>query len=100
MGLFSTLGDSYVDDIDISNWSAIALRGASRTASLARLAEGQVDPTGSKGRMPPLLQRLHAVESEPRRAAPDHDVSMGQRDSARAVGAAVSAEQEYRRQPQ
>src|SRR5438309_10032276 len=71
-----------------------------RARSLARLAERQVDPTGSKVRMPPLLQRLHAVEPQPRRAAPDHDVSMGQRDSPRAVGAAMSAEQEYRRQPQ
>ena len=74
-----------------------ALPGA---CSLARLAEGQVDPTGSKLRMPPLLQRLHAVESQPRRAAPHHHVSMGQWDAPRAVAAALAAEQEYRRQPQ
>ena len=54
----------------------------------------------SQVRMPPVLQRLHTVESESGRAAPDHDVPMGHRNSPWAVGSAVAAEQEYCRQPE
>src|SRR2546430_17608690 len=59
----------------------MAVPALPRARSLARLAEGQVDPTGSKLRMPPLLQRLHAVKSQPRRPAPAPPVSMGTRNA-------------------
>src|SRR2546430_11387200 len=59
----------------------MAVPALPRARSLARLAEGQVDPTGSKLRMAPLLQRLHAVKSQPRRPAPAPPVSMGTRNA-------------------
>jgi hypothetical protein len=47
-----------------------------------------------------VLLNLQTVESEPGRTAPDHYVSMGHWDSSRAVGPAMTAEEEYRQPEQ
>ena len=50
--------------------------------------------------MLPLLERQDAVISQTRRTAPHHHVGMLERDAARTIGAAVTAEQEHRGQPE
>ena len=49
-------------------------------------------------RMLAVLQRHHAVERQPRRAAPHHDVAVRERNRRVPVGALRAAEQEHRRQ--
>src|SRR5438132_13657144 len=63
-----------------------------------RFSKSQVDTLAAHDSMSAIGERGYAVEEQPRRAAPDHDVAVLQPVTVRLVGALWPAEQEYRRQ--
>src|ERR1700730_736110 len=64
----------------------------------ARPAKRQIDALPADKRVLAIGKRSDAVEEQPRRPAPHHDVAMRQPISLRLVAALQSAEQEDRRQ--
>lgn len=71
---------------------------SSRPGASAGLAEGEVDAARAGGGVLAVLERRDAMKAQPRRAAPDEDVAVLERDAPGLVAAGVAAPQEGGRQ--